>query len=819
MFTFLKDLRYGVRALAATPGFTAAAMICLALGIGGTTAIFSVVHAVLLRPLGYREPDRLVRLYTEFPKFPNGGLRRFWTSPPEYYELSHELDSWESLDAWSTGGVNLGGAAEPIRVTSCSVTGGLFPALGVSPIIGRSITPQDDVPGAPLVVVISEGLWQRAFASDRSVVGRVIQINGRNANIAGVMPSTFTFPPGEIDAPEVWQPFQLPPPDPQNRGSHFLFLVGRLKPGISMKHAQDELDRHVDQSLARIGAKNHPFSHDAHPIVSYALHDEVTRTIKPALWTLMGAVAFVLLIACVNVANLLLARAEARQREIAIRKALGAGVGQLVRQFTVEGLVLSLAGAGLGLGLAAAGLKVMIAAGKASIPRASEVSIDPTVLVVTLGVSLLTALLFGFAPLAQIATGTLHDALKAAGGRATGSVASNRFRGALVASELALALMLLIGTGLMIRAFWKLSEVHAGFRPDGLLTLRVNLPSAVYPNDPALVRFWKSAQQKLSEIPGVDSSTAMFGLPPERPINANDTLIENFTPVPGGPGNNIDYWQIVGDRFFETMGTRLMEGRFLDARDTENSAPTVVINQTMARVYYGTESAIGHRIKPLTGSDPPWRTIVGVVEDVKNAALDRPAGTEIFLPYQQGGFVSRTIYFAVHTPGDPQSLISAVRAAIRDVDPSLPLSQVKTMDDVMAGARSRPRFLTTLLGLFSSTALLLAAVGLYGVISYSVTRRTNEFGIRMAMGAERGDVVKLVLGQALGLALIGVAAGAVGALALTRLIRGLLFGVSSFDPMTFAAMALVLIVVTALACVVPARRATKVDPLVALRYE
>jgi putative ABC transport system permease protein len=814
---FLKDLRYGVRALAATPGFTAAAIICLALGIGGTTAIFSVVHAVLLKPLGYHEPDRLVRLYTEFPKFPNGGLRRFWTSPPEYYELSHELDSWETMDAWSTGGVNLGGAAEPIRVTSCNVTGGLFPTLGVSPIIGRTITPQDDVPGAPLVVVISEGLWQRAFASDRSVVGRVVQINGRNANVAGVMPSSFTFPPGEIDAPEVWQPFQLPPPDPTRRGSHFLYLVGRLKPGVSLKHAQDEIDRHVDQSLARIGANKHPFSHDGHPILTYPLHDEVTRTIKPALWTLMGAVAFVLLIACVNVANLLLARAEARQREIAIRKALGAGVGQLIRQFTVEGLLLSIAGAGLGLGLATLGLKLMVAAGKASIPRASEVSIDPTVLAVTLGVSLLTALLFGFAPLAQIAAGTLHDALKATGGRASGSVGSNRFRGALVASELALALILLIGTGLMIRAFWKLSEVHAGFRPEGLLTVRVNLPSATYPQPQNVERFWNSLQQKIAAIPGVESGTLMIGLPPERPINANDTQIENFTPVPNGPGHNIDYWQIVGDHFFETMGVRLIEGRFLDARDTAAGPPSVVINQTFARVYYGNQSAIGHRIRP--GFQDPWFTIVGVVEDVKNAGLDRPAGTELFLPYQQAAFGRATLYAAARTQRDPASLTSAVRSAIRDIDPSLPLSQVKTMDEVMAGARSRPRFLTTLLGLFSSTALLLAAVGLYGVISYSVTRRTNEFGIRMAMGAERGDVVKLVLGQALGLALVGVAAGAIGALALTRLIRGLLFGVSSFDPMTFVAMALVLMAVTALACVVPARRATKVDPLVALRYE
>ena len=815
MSTFFKHLRYATRTLAATPGFTAAAIVCLALGIGGTTAIFSVVHAVLLRPLGYREPDRLMRLYTEFPKFPNGGLRRFWTSPPEYDELSRELESWESLDAWTMGGVNLAGAADPIRVTSCFVTGGLFPSLGVSPAIGRAITPADDIPGAPQVAVISQALWQRAFAADRSVIGRVIQVNGQNANIVGIMPASFTFPPGELDAPEIWLPLQLGLPDPKRRGSHYLNLIGRLKPGVTLKHARDEIDRHVDQSLARFGT-NHPFSHDAHPIVAYALHDEVTRTIKPALWTLMAAVGFVLLIACVNVANLLLARAEARQREIAIRKALGAGVGDLIRQFTVEGLLLSVTGAALGLGLAFASLKLMIAAGKASIPRASEVSIDPTVLFVTLGVSLATALLFGLAPLAQIATGSLHDALKA-GGRATGSITSNRFRSALVASELALALILLIGTGLMIRAFWKLSEVDPGFRPEGLLTLRVNLQQASYPQPQNVQRFWDAAQAKLAAIPGVEAVTAMKDLPPERPINANDTQIENFTPVPGGPGHNIDYWAVVGDRFFETMGVRLIEGRFLDARDDQNAAPTVVINQTMARVYYGAQSAIGGRVRP--GFQDPWRTIVGVVEDVKNAALDKPAGTELFLPYRQAPFGRSTLYLAVRTSRDPNSLISAVRGAIREIDPSLPLSQVRTMDDVMAGARSRPRFLTALLGLFSATALVLAAVGLYGVISYSVTRRTAEFGIRMAMGAGTGDVLGLVLEQAMSLAAAGVIAGGIGALALTRLIRGLLYDVSSFDPLTFLAMAAILIAVTALACIVPARRATRVDPLVALRYE
>ena len=503
MSTFFKDVRYAIRMLAATPGFTAAAVMCLALGIGGTTAIFSVVHAVLLRPLGYREPGRLIRLYTEFPKFPNGGLRRFWTSPPEYDELKRELQSWESLDAWADFGVNLAGAAQPIRVTASGVTGGLFHSLGISPALGRAITPEDDVLGAPGVIVLSDGLWERAFARDPSVLGRVVQVNGQNVNIVGVMPPGFSFPPGELDAPELWQPLQLGPPDPKRRGSHFLYLLGRLKPGVTLRQARDEIDRHVEQSTARLGASAHAFSRDKHPIVTYALQDEVVRAIRPALWTLMGAVAFVLLIACVNVANLLLARAEARQREIAIRKALGAGIGQLIRQFTTEGLLLSMSGAILGVALAAAGLKLMIAAGKASIPRAAEVNIDPTVLAVTLGVSVLTALFFGLAPLAQIAAGTLHDALKAAGARTAGSVAANRFRSALVSGELALALILLIGTGLMIRAFWNLSEVNPGYRPERILTARIALPQATYPQPANVARFWRMAQEKIASIPGV----------------------------------------------------------------------------------------------------------------------------------------------------------------------------------------------------------------------------------------------------------------------------------------------------------------------------
>jgi putative ABC transport system permease protein len=819
MTNFLRDLRYAARMLASSPGFTAAAVLCLALGIGATSAIFSVVHAVLMRPLSYREPDRLIRLYTEFPKASGPGQHRFWTSPPEYLELAHDLHSWESLDAWMTSGANLAGAASPIRVTGTFITGGLMPSLGVSPELGRAITPADDVDGAPGVVVISHGLWQRTYGGDPTAVGRVVQVNGRNTTIVGVMPAAFAFPPGDLDPTEIWAPLQLGLPNPRQRAAHFLYVLGRLKPGVSLRQAQDEIAIHVRDSAKNTPTANHPFSPDNHPIVSYPLHEEVVRGIRPALLTLLCAVAFVLLIACVNVANLLLARAEARQREIAIRKALGAGMGRLIRQFTIEGLLLSLTGAALGVGLAAASLRWMIASGQASIPRASEVSIDPMVLSVTLAVSLLTALCFGFAPLAQIVAGSLHDALKAAAGRARGSVSSNRFRSVLVASELALALMLLIGAGLMVRAFWKLTEVNPGFRSDNLLTLRINLPRATYPQQANVIRFWKAVQEKAGAVPGVVSATAMRGLPPERRVDSNDAEIEGFVAVPNGPGNSSDYYQDVGDHFFETLGVRLIEGRLFDERDGEGGPPSLIINRAMAHTYYGNQSPIGRRIRPEFTD--PWRTIVGVVEDVKNGGLDKPAGTELYFSVHQPGpdGVDRTIYLAIRGSGDPKPLIAGVRAAVSGIDPSLPLSQVRTMDEVLDSARTRPRFLTTLLSLFSATALILAAVGLYGVISYSVTRRTAEFGIRMAMGAQSGDVFRLVIGQGLRLALAGVGAGAIGALALTRMIRGLLFGVSSFDPATFLAMAILLTAVTIAACVIPARRAVRVDPLTALRNE
>jgi putative ABC transport system permease protein len=692
----------------------------------------------------------------------------------------------------------------------------MFETLGVSPMLGRVISKTDDVKGALPVMVLSYNFFQRAFGGDPGVLNRVLKINGENTNVIGVMPPTFTFPPGDLDPAEAWFPLQMGPEEMKRRAGHFLHMVGRLKPGVTLATAKAEIAQHVSASPSR--ESFHPFSPDAHPIVAYPLQQETVRTASSALWMLLAAVDFVLLIACVNVANLLLARAEARQQETAVRRALGAGTAQLVRQFAMEGLLLSLAGGVLGLGLAAALVRMVARLGSASIPRADEIGVDFTVSAATLGVLLLTTVVFALAPLVQMAGQHVHDALKAASTRASGTTASHRFRAVLVAGELALALVLLIATGLMLRTFWNLADVQLGYRAEQLLTAHLELADDVYKTPKDSVRFWERAQERIARVPGVLQATLISGLPPERPINANDTFIEGFTPVPGGPGHNIDFWQSVGEHFFETVGARLVEGRFFDDRDIAETNPTVVINQTMARTYYGNSSPIGKRIR--TGDEKtPWLTIVGVVGDLKNAGLDRPAGTEIFLPYHQLGNARRNLYILLRTAGDPLAAVAPLRRAIQDLDPALPLSQVRTMNEVLASAKSRPRFLAVLLGSFSLVAMLLAAVGLYGVIAYSVARRTSEFGIRMAIGASASQILGLVLRHGLKLSLAGILCGTVGAILLTRLMQGLLYGVNSFDPVTFLATSALLLGVTVLACLLPARRATRSDPMTALRYE
>jgi predicted permease len=813
----MRDLQYALRMLARSRTFTLAAVLCLGLGIGATSAIFSVINAVILKPLPYREPERLVRLYTEFPGFPGGGLRRFWTSPPEFLDLRRETKSWEALEAFTTDGVNLGGGADPVRVTSSSISGGMLAMLGVSPIKGRLISAQDDQPDAPPTAVISYGAWQRVFGGDPGILTREVKLNGRQCNIVGVMPDGFQFPPGEIDPPQLWTPLQINPASPGGRANHFLYLVGRLRSGTSYAQAKQELTQLVNAYGEKAAPKTHLFHPKNHPLISFPLHDEVVGNVKPAMLAIFAAVIFVLLIACGNVANLLLARAEGRQREISIRTAMGADTGALLRQFLIEGVLLSLLGAVLGLGLAYAGVRVIVNMNAGSVPRAAEIALDWRVLAFTLGVSMATGVFFGLAPLLHRFGTTVAEALKATGGRTTATVGANRFRRAMVAVELSLALVLLIGAGLMIRTFWKLQAVDIGMRADRVLTMRIGLPQSVYREQTRVIQFWRQSLERVNGLPGVEAATILSGTPPIRPLNANDTTIENFVPRPGGPLQNVDYNQTVGDRFLEATGARLVDGRAFDARDGEAAPPVVMVNLTMARTFWPGESALGKRIRN-NGRDEPWRTVVGVLGDVKNSGIDKPAGNELFFPYRQVGGMANGLLL-VRSKGDPHELARAVRAAIANIDPALPVAQIRTFEDILGTANARPRFLTILLALFSGVALALAALGIYGVMSYLVEQRTNEFGIRMAIGAQQGDVLWLVMRQGITLGVIGVAAGALGAIGLTRFLRGLLFNVDAMDPSTFLAMAAALTAVVLLACFLPARRATLVDPLSALRYE
>ncbi len=817
---FVDNVRYAARTLAKSPGFTAAAVTCLALGIGATTAIFSVVNAVLLKPLPYRNSDRLVKIYTEFPKFPNGGLRRFPVSPPEYYDLRRDAQSWQAIENWQTGGATLAGRGDSLRATVGYLSGGMLRMLGVAPAMGRLFSEQDDRSGAPLVAVISYGLWQRAYGGDPNILGRDIRHDGNPCTVVGVMPKGFEFPPGLVDKPDLWVPSQIDPIRDNRRGNHRLALLGRLKDGVSIDQARDETTRLVNYYAEHRSPNQHVFNPDDHTIVIGGFHDEVVRTVRLAMLVLLGAVAFVLLISSVNVANLLLARAEGRRREIAIRKAIGAGLGRLVGQFVIEGLLLSGIGAAFGLMVAYGGMRLIVNLNAGSIPRSEEIGIDAAVLLFTIGVSVLTGVAFGLAPLMHLVGQNLHETLKASAGRTTAHAGANRFRAALVTAELALALMLLIGTGLMIKAFWKLQAVDTGFDPTDVATMRVTLPEASYLKPEARSAFWTNVTQRLHSVPGLDAVAVTSGLPPVQPLVANDTQIEGFVPREGGPMQNIDFWTVTGSQYFRALGIHLVEGRFFDERDGATTPPVVIVNQTMAKTFWGNESAVGKRVKPGFRGD--WRTIVGIVADTKNAGLDHPTGTELYFPEPQVaafGQLSMLIVARVSHGRDAMALVPSIRAAVQASDPGAAVSAARSMDDVVSAARSRPRFLAVLLTLFSAVSLVLAALGIYGVMSYSVAKRTTEIGIRMAMGAQSADVLGLILRRGLIIALMGTAIGAAGAFALTRVLRGLLFGVSTFDLNTFGIMAGALIAVTLLACYLPALRASHVDPLVALRYE
>jgi predicted permease len=811
------DLLYALRNLRKSPGYAAVAILTMALGIGANTAIFTVVNGVLLKPLPYPQPDRLLFITSQFPGL---GFDQFWVSAPEFVEFAEANRSFQAVGAYRAGAVNLGTQDQPRRVNSAVITSELMPVLGVAPIRGRQFTREDTLPGAEDVAVLSFELWRSAFGASESAVGSVLPIDGAPTRIVGVMPAGYDV---HGSAVQIWLPLTLDPASPGNRGGHFLYLVGRLKEDVTIAQARADLERLL-AAWPQKTAGNHVPDLTNHRLRFDSLKDDLIGGLRAALWVLQGAVGFVLLIACANLANLLLARAESRQREFAIRAALGAGRWRLVRQFLIEGVVLALIGGVFGVLIGYGGLKGMLAVNPDSLPRAGEIGLDPIVLAFTLAVSVLTGLVFGLAPVLHLRERAVSNSLKESGQRSTAGAARTLVRRGLVVGEVALAVVLVIGAGLLLRSFWNLMHVDAGFNRNRLITFGLVLPQSTYRDAPNVVGFFSRLQAELRAIPGVDGVALMRGLPPQRQVNANDTDFENYTKTTeSAPAENVDYYQYVTPTYLSTMGIPLLEGRDFTAGDA--GGPLVVlVNETLARTYYPDQSAVGRRLRPGFGPQVPWFTIVGVVRDVKQGGVDKKTGTEIYFladqsPQLPAFGAPRNMNVVVRSALPYDALAGNIRRVVNRMDASLPLVRMRTMEEVFSETIARPRFLAQLLGIFAGLALALAAIGTYGILSYAVSERRKEIGIHMAMGASRTQVLVMILGQGMRLAGVGLVVGVGASFLLTRLLHTQLFNVRPTDPTTVAGVVAFIGAVALLACYIPANRATRVDPMVVLRNE
>ncbi|MGZ8843274.1 MAG: ABC transporter permease [Pyrinomonadaceae bacterium] len=804
MSNILKDIRYGIRSLARHPGFTAIALITLALGIGANTAIFSVVNTVLLRPLPFDDPESIVWLWDTQPQLPTAP-----SSLPDFLDWKEQNRSFEHLAAFQSGNMFLDAGDGTTDTPVGLVTPDLFSVFHVSPILGRTFTNEETLPGRFRVAVLSHSMWQNRFGSDPNVSGRTIQLNGAAYTIIGVMPAGFSYP----NRAELWRPLPIDPAK-LDRGPHYLRVVGRLKPGVALAQAQADMS-----TLAARLAQQYPETIAGHGIKLARLTDVVVGDVSLALYVLLGAVGFVLLIACANLANLMLARVGARQKEIAVRTALGASRMRIVRQLLIESIMLAIGGGVVGLLLAIWAVSWVVSLGADTIPRVHEISVDPRVAGFTLLVSVVTGLLFGLAPAMQVSRPDLTDALKESG-RSTAGLRRNRLRSTLVVIEVALSLVLLVGAGLMIRSFAKLNEVDPGFKPAQVLTLGVTLLRTRYPEDEQVAQMYSQILERAATTPGVLSAGAIQDLPLSG-SNTNDSFTIEGRPPVAKEAEPLTEYRVVTPRYFESMGIPLLSGRDFAHTDTRQSPNVVVINDVFARRHFAGENPIGHRLK-LEGQERDPLLIVGVVGDVRDLGLDEQPTPEAYVPFLQDPLsttYSRSMSIVARTKSNPGAMAGSLRAALTSVDKSLPVYALKPMTEYLRDSLARRRFNLILLTVFSGVALALAAVGIYGVISYGVTQRTHEMGIRMALGAKPRDVLKLVVRQAMVLALAGVGIGLLASFALTRLMKGLLFSVSVTDPMTFVAIAVLMTLIALLACLIPARRATKVDPLVALRYE
>jgi putative ABC transport system permease protein len=799
-----QDLRYGLRMLFKHKGFTVVAVLTLALGIGANTAIFSIVNAVLLRPLPFKDTDRLVAVWESNPQNPQNEI-----APANFIDWREQNQVFDQLAALSYASVALTGSDEAERLQAAVVTPSFFSTLGIQPGSGRTFLPEEEKPGGTRIVILSHALWQRRFAADTNLIGKTITLNGINRIVVGIMPPNFQlqFPVDrQID---LWLPRIFTNELSGNRISHFLYVFARLKPNVTTAQAQADME-----SVAQGLAAQYPNTNTDVSVKLNPLQEQIVGNVRRPLLILFGAVAFVLLIACANIANLLLGRAISRQKEVAIRSALGATRLRIVRQFLTESILLASLGGACGLLLAFWSLRLLIAISPAAIPRLKEISIDGQVLGFTLFISLLVGLIFGLVPALQTVRLNLNETLKE-GGRGSTGMGRYQLRNLLVIAEVALALVLLVGAGLLMRSFWRLLHVNPGFEPDHVLAMDIALSGAKYDKENQQAAFFQQTLQRIENLPGIISAGAILNLP----LSGNNattgiTPDDRPTPVPSDVPQ-IDY-RLISASYFHTLGIPLRAGRQFTERDTSDSPPVVIINETLAHRFWSNENPVGKRLT-IQENPPISCEVVGVIGDVKHYRLDAESKAEIYMSYLQKP--NDFMHIVVRTVGDPMQSISAIRYEIAGVDKDQPVHNIKTMEQLFDQSIAQPNFNMLLLGIFAAVALILAAVGVYGVISYGVTQRTHELGIRMALGAGRPDVFKLVIEQGMKLALGGVALGLVASFVLMQVMEGLLFDVRASDPPTFIAITLLLTIVALVACWIPARRATKVDPLTALRHE
>ena len=803
--TAWRDVRLGVRTLVHSPIFTAVTVLSLALGIGANTAIFSVVNGLLLRPLSYPESERLVDVWHTPPQQSFPGLDRFSVSPANYLDWKAQSNSFERMAVYGYAGLSLSTSGDPLPLTGATVSSDFFTVLRTNAMQGRTFTPDEEQPGRDQVVVISHALWQRAFGANPNIVGQPITLNSRSFNVVGIMPAGFEFP----REAELWIPLAWDDKERQVRSIHDYVVIARLKPNVSVAQAQAEMS-----TISSRLEQQYPEEDRGWGAVVIPLRDDLVGDVRTALLVLFCAVTFVLLIACANVANLMLARGANRQKEMAVRIALGAGRARLIRQLLTESVLLAVTGGLLGLLLAVWGSKMLVRLG--SLPAAGDMGIDMWALGFTLLVSFAAGIIIGIMPALQFTRTSISETLKQGSGRMGGSSLKQYTRKALVISEVALSLVLLIGAGLMIRSFWKLQNVDPGFDTRNALTMSVVLTPTRYPEPHQRLAFVDQAIEKIRAVPGVVS----VGTTTKIPLTGGGST-QPFT-VEGRPAGAIAEQPMAQTRYispdyFQAIGIPLKQGRFFSEQDRDNSVPVVIISEAMARRFWPGENPIGRRLTPSFHSEQGPRQIVGVVGDVKASGLDADASAMMYLPYKQAP--PPVMSFVVRTASNPESLVQSVSKAIYSIDKDQALTDVQTMDQVLVASLSGRRFNMTLLLTFAGVALMLAAVGVYGVMNYTVTLRRRELGIRMALGAAKTDVLRLVLGQGLALTLIGVAAGLISAYALTRLMASLLYGVTATDYLTFGSVSAMLIAVGLAASYVPARRATKVNPTIALRAE